>query len=209
MYGPKLAATILENCDAQILVGTNDSSGTGRFFEMQSGNMTIINESKNMDTGITTESLTGRPTYYADEVRRLKSDEQLVVVTGYNALKCYKNYYYKMPHYDELELTDINKHTPVWWNSYIEELKKRRLYIDNGDDETEKSTNDTSQTDNIITDENGNKIDTSTGEIIEEAKPKKKKTKLVYTPVSNQLTLDLEAGSDTSQKIENNRPKNF
>ena len=114
-YGEEDAYSMIEHCDIQILLGTNDVR-TAEYFSTISGLSTVEQENINIQRLSESVSLSRRPVLTVDEVQRLNDEELLIKIRGYNILKLRKNHFYQMPQYEETQKDRIYSqyHVPLW-----------------------------------------------------------------------------------------------
>jgi len=117
---------LVGNCDTQLFLGCNDQM-TAEFISKQCGDMTIrVNNSMIPMTPLFSPVLnntrpythnktsTGRALMLPDEVRRIPSDESIVLVRGQKPAKLFKITPEEHPDFGKLTETKITGYTPVW-----------------------------------------------------------------------------------------------
>jgi len=117
---------IVGNCDTQLFLGCNDQM-TAEFISKQCGDMTIrVNNSMIPMTPLFSPVLnntrpythnktsTGRALMMPDEVRRLPSDESIVLVRGQKPAKLFKITPEEHPEFKKLTYSKITDYIPQW-----------------------------------------------------------------------------------------------
>jgi type IV secretion system protein VirD4 len=117
---------IVGNCDCQLFLGCNDQM-TAEFMSKQCGEMTIrVNNSVIPMTPLFSPILhstkpythnktsTGRALMLPDEIRRLPSEESIVLVRGQKPLKLNKIIPDEHPRFGELSYAKIINYKPLW-----------------------------------------------------------------------------------------------
>ena len=122
---------IVGNCDCQLFLGCNDQM-TAKFISEQCGEMTVrVNNSVIPMTPLFSpilsstrqfthnKGITGRALILPDEVRRLQSEQSIVLVRGQKPLKLTKIIPDEHPAFKQLTYAKITDYKPVWADSVV------------------------------------------------------------------------------------------
>lgn len=134
--------SIVDCCTTRVCLRTN-SLATAQYFKDLCGIETIVTRTKRfekseMDLAEVTMHYTAsdapnkRDTLNADQVLRLKDDEQLVIISGHNPVILKKPYYFLHPMCKEMIETNIMYHVPKWIKQILvggDELEMARFGI--------------------------------------------------------------------------------
>jgi type IV secretion system protein VirD4 len=114
-YGKDKANEIIDNCDIRMLLGTNELE-SAKYFSELTGKTTVrtqsLSESKN-NSGASSgesESVTGKPLMFPDEILRMPTDEALLFAKGSNTLKIKKSFYFKNPHFNKMLQKTVSRY---------------------------------------------------------------------------------------------------
>ncbi len=123
-YGDE-GESIMDACSTIGLLGTNSES-TAKWFNERAGQMSIVSDRESYATSKDalikapndikeSQSVTGRDTYFLDEVYRLhKEDCMLIVISGRNPIKVKKFNYWQHPLTKEIVEIEASKYMPKW-----------------------------------------------------------------------------------------------
>lgn len=188
VYGDKVAKEIVNNCDTRILLKANELE-TAKYFSQLAGKTTIKITNKSSSNGSKSSSksesvsYTGRDLITPDEVSRLKKKEMLVFIAGQYPLKVEKPWYKKIKAYKHLLSNEVSREdypteSRLEYRVFSEEdVKQEMKEIRKADKEKKKQEEQQSKQDDYdeeffvpVKTEDGLKVDTETGEILEQMK---------------------------------------
>lgn len=127
--------SILSQCATHIVLKTNDPV-TEDYYSIKSGTSTVITKNDRYQEGradlfkahpqtYKTEGSNKRPALNPDEINRLKPNELLVFIAGYNYIKLHKYGMHRHPMYKEIVKEYITDYVPVNESILNEDVQKQ------------------------------------------------------------------------------------